>query len=104
SPAMIGDRGDIDVVAGMQAGHRGYLVLSGSPETQEAEQLPFRPNEIRDDLPSIARRLTSAPVTQAQARALASPGIALHTEAQADISSIVRRLASARETHEQAQE
>src|SRR5699024_11093888 len=47
--AMIGDRMDTDIVAGMEAGLRTYLVLSGSTEAHEVERFPFRPNEIHED-------------------------------------------------------
>ncbi len=56
--AMIGDRMDTDIVAGMEAGLRTYLVLSGSTEAHEVDKFPFRPNEIHDDISSIARQLT----------------------------------------------
>src|SRR5699024_3026146 len=68
STAMIGDRMDTDVVAGMEAGLRTYLVLSGSTEAHEVERFPFRPNEIHEDISSIVRRLTSAPETEEQAQ------------------------------------
>lgn len=57
STAMIGDRMDTDVVAGMEAGLRTYLVLSGSTGAHEVERFPFRPSEIHDDLMSIVKAL-----------------------------------------------
>ncbi|HLS00819.1 MAG TPA: HAD hydrolase-like protein, partial [Beutenbergiaceae bacterium] len=58
STAMIGDRMDTDIVAGMEAGLRTYLVLSGSTQAHEVDTFPFRPNEIHDDISSIARHIT----------------------------------------------
>ncbi|MFD1716247.1 HAD-IIA family hydrolase [Georgenia deserti] len=45
--AMVGDRMDTDVLAGMEAGLRTYLVLTGSTTEDEVERYPFRPTEVR---------------------------------------------------------
>lgn len=57
--AMIGDRMDTDIVAGMEAGLRTYLVLSGSTHAREVDKFPFRPNEIHDDITSIIDQLAA---------------------------------------------
>ncbi|GAA1998819.1 HAD-IIA family hydrolase [Brevibacterium samyangense] len=44
--AMIGDRMDTDIVAGMEAGMHTVLVLSGISDHAEVLKYPFRPNEI----------------------------------------------------------
>jgi NagD protein len=49
--AMIGDRMDTDVVAGMEAGMETILVLSGVTRQEEVERYPYRPTRI---LPSVA--------------------------------------------------
>lgn len=49
--AMIGDRMDTDVVAGIEAGLRTFLVLTGSTQEHQVERFPFRPAEV---VPSIA--------------------------------------------------
>jgi NagD protein len=49
--AMIGDRMDTDIVAGLEAGLHTILVLTGVTSREEAERFPFRPSEI---LPSVA--------------------------------------------------
>lgn len=55
--AMIGDRMDTDIVAGMEAGLRTYLVLSGSTAADEVDTFPFRPSEIHDGIGQIAELL-----------------------------------------------
>ncbi|HKZ12667.1 MAG TPA: HAD hydrolase-like protein [Solirubrobacterales bacterium] len=41
--AMIGDRIDTDIVAGLEAGMETILVLSGVTTAAEAERFPYRP-------------------------------------------------------------
>ncbi|NKX93859.1 HAD family hydrolase [Sanguibacter hominis ATCC BAA-789] len=49
--AMIGDRMDTDVVAGIEAGLETFLVLTGSTTAEQVELYPFRPSRV---VPSIA--------------------------------------------------
>ena len=49
--AMVGDRMDTDVVAGIEAGLETILVLTGSTRAEEIDRYPFRPSRV---LPSIA--------------------------------------------------
>jgi NagD protein len=42
--AMIGDRMDTDVIAGIEAGLETVLVLSGVTSAEEAERFPYRPS------------------------------------------------------------
>jgi NagD protein len=49
--AMVGDRMDTDVVAGIEAGLETILVLTGSTRAEEVDRYPFRPSRV---LPSIA--------------------------------------------------
>ena len=55
--AMIGDRMDTDVVAGVEAGLRTHLVLTGSTTVEQVEEYPYRPawihNSIADVVPMI---------------------------------------------------
>jgi len=44
--AMIGDRMDTDVVAGIEAGVHTILVLTGISDQAEIERYPFRPDEV----------------------------------------------------------
>ena len=44
--AMIGDRMDTDIVAGIEAGLHTVLVLTGISDQTEIERYPFRPDEV----------------------------------------------------------
>lgn len=44
--AMVGDRMDTDVVAGIEAGLLTYLVLTGSTRREELERYPYRPAHV----------------------------------------------------------
>ena len=46
STAMIGDRMDTDVVAGMEAGLRTYLVLTGVTRAESVGRYPYRPSAV----------------------------------------------------------
>jgi NagD protein len=54
STAMVGDRMDTDIVAGIEAGLLTYLVLSGSTKADEVERFPFRPNHVVDSVADLA--------------------------------------------------
>jgi NagD protein len=43
---MIGDRMDTDIVAGMEAGLRTVLVLTGISDRESVERFPFRPDHV----------------------------------------------------------
>jgi NagD protein len=53
STAMIGDRMDTDVVAGIEAGLHTILVLTGISNQQEIEKYPFRPTEILNSIADL---------------------------------------------------
>ncbi|WP_022919603.1 HAD-IIA family hydrolase [Ruania albidiflava] len=55
--AMIGDRMDTDVVAGMEAGLRTYLVLTGSTTADEVESFPYRPTAVMDGIQDLVELL-----------------------------------------------
>jgi NagD protein len=57
--AMIGDRMDTDIVAGIEAGLHTVLVLTGISDQAEIEKYPFRPDEI---LPGISALVGAEPV------------------------------------------
>ena len=53
STAMIGDRMDTDVVAGMEAGLRTYLVLTGSTRREDIARFPYRPSAVVDSVADL---------------------------------------------------
>jgi len=53
STAMIGDRMDTDVVAGIEAGLRTFLVMTGSTRAGDIEKYPFRPSRIMDSIADL---------------------------------------------------
>jgi NagD protein len=57
--AMIGDRMDTDIVAGIEAGLHTVLLLTGISDQSEIERYPFRPDEILD---GVFQLLTTEPV------------------------------------------
>ncbi|MGB9011921.1 MAG: HAD hydrolase-like protein, partial [Aeromicrobium sp.] len=50
---MIGDRMDTDVLSGLEAGLRTFLVLTGSTPASAVERFPFRPTEVFDSIADI---------------------------------------------------
>lgn len=55
--AMVGDRMDTDVVAGLEAGMHTVLVLTGSTGRDEAERFPYRPSRIVDSIADLVDEL-----------------------------------------------
>jgi NagD protein len=55
--AMIGDRMDTDIVAGLEAGMETILVLSGVTSAVEAERFPYRPSRIVDSVADLIDEL-----------------------------------------------
>jgi NagD protein len=51
--AMIGDRMDTDVVAGMEAGLHTILVLTGVTRAAEVERFPYRPSQIVESIADV---------------------------------------------------
>jgi NagD protein len=50
---MVGDRMETDVVAGLEAGLRTILVLTGSTKPHEVEHFPYRPSLVVDSVADI---------------------------------------------------
>jgi NagD protein len=50
---MVGDRMDTDVVAGLEAGLRTILVLSGSTRRDQIEKYPYRPTRVEDSIADV---------------------------------------------------
>ena len=53
--AMIGDRMDTDIVAGIEAGLHTILVLTGISDEAEINRYPFRPDEILSGVHELVR-------------------------------------------------
>ena len=57
STAMIGDRMDTDVIAGIEAGLETFLVLTGSTRQEEIERFPYRPKHVVHSIADIVDRI-----------------------------------------------
>jgi NagD protein len=53
--AMIGDRMDTDIVAGIEAGLHTILVMTGISDPAEIERYPFRPDEVLSGVSELLR-------------------------------------------------
>jgi NagD protein len=53
--AMIGDRMDTDIMAGIEAGLHTILVMTGISDQAEIDRYPFRPNEILAGVHELVR-------------------------------------------------
>ena len=50
---MVGDRMDTDVIAGIEAGLRTILVLTGSTKREQVERFPYRPTRVVDSIADV---------------------------------------------------
>ncbi|HLL34573.1 MAG TPA: HAD hydrolase-like protein, partial [Streptomyces sp.] len=55
--AMIGDRMDTDVLAGIEAGMQTYLVLTGLTRPERVEDFPYRPSHVVDSIADLVDRV-----------------------------------------------
>ena len=55
--AMIGDRMDTDIIAGMEAGLHTVLVLSGITHRDDIAAYPFRPNQILNSVADLKNQI-----------------------------------------------
>jgi NagD protein len=58
--AMVGDRMDTDIVAGIEAGLETFLVLTGVTDRGEAESYPYRPHRIVDSVADLIPEVEAA--------------------------------------------
>ena len=56
--AMVGDRMDTDIVAGLEAGMHTVLVLTGITSRDEAERFPYRPSRIVGSIADLVDELS----------------------------------------------
>jgi NagD protein len=59
--AMIGDRMDTDIVAGLEAGMETILVLTGLTTREQSERHPYRASRIVDSVADLLAELDVAP-------------------------------------------
>ncbi|MDG9702160.1 HAD-IIA family hydrolase [Streptomyces sp. DH37] len=57
SSAMIGDRMDTDVLAGLEAGMETFLVLTGLTRPGDVDRFPFRPSTVVDSIADLVERI-----------------------------------------------
>ena len=62
STAMVGDRMDTDMVAGLEAGLETVLVLTGVTTLEMAERYPYRASRIVDSVADLIDDVVAAPV------------------------------------------
>ncbi|MFC9425390.1 HAD-IIA family hydrolase [Streptomyces sp. NPDC056987] len=55
--AMIGDRMDTDVLAGLEAGMETFLVLTGVTTPADVDRHPFRPSKVVDSIADLVDRV-----------------------------------------------
>ncbi len=53
STVMVGDRMDTDMIAGLEAGLRTILVLTGSTRPSQVERFPYRPTAVVDSIADV---------------------------------------------------
>ena len=59
--AMIGDRMDTDIVAGLEAGMETILVLTGLTTREQAERHPYRASRVVDSVADLLAELEPVP-------------------------------------------
>ncbi|OYR58789.1 HAD family hydrolase [Halorubrum sp. E3] len=57
STAMVGDRMDTDVVAGIEAGLTTYLVLTGSTSRDELTEFAYRPDDVVESVAELVENI-----------------------------------------------
>jgi NagD protein len=60
--AMVGDRMDTDVISGLEAGLRTFLVLTGSTRPEQVETFPYRPTQVVESVKDLVDLVEPSPV------------------------------------------
>ena len=55
--AMVGDRMETDVISGLEAGLRTFLVLTGSTRADQIERFPYRPTMVVDSIADLVSQV-----------------------------------------------
>ncbi len=55
--AMIGDRMDTDILAGLEAGLRTFLVLTGIVKAEEIDRFPYRPHRVVSSIADLVEEI-----------------------------------------------
>jgi NagD protein len=63
---MVGDRMDTDVIAGIEAGLRTVLVLTGSTRREDIGRYPYRPTRVLDSIADVVPLVAEFAPTPAQ--------------------------------------
>jgi NagD protein len=71
--AMVGDRMDTDIVAGIEAGLETFLVLTGVTDRSEAESYPYRPHRIVDSVADLIPAVEAAAERRRERAAAGGP-------------------------------
>jgi ribonucleotide monophosphatase NagD (HAD superfamily) len=64
--AMIGDRMDTEVVAGLEAGMHTVLVLTGSTARDDVDGYPYRPSRIVESVEDLLAEMEDEAIAQSQ--------------------------------------
>jgi NagD protein len=65
--AMIGDRMDTDIVAGLEAGMYTVLVLTGSTTRDEVDAYPYRPSRIVESVEDLVAEIADEAIAASRA-------------------------------------
>lgn len=57
STAMVGDRMDTDIIAGIEAGLETILVLSGVTSPEQVERYPYRPSRVISSIADLVQEI-----------------------------------------------